>query len=191
MSDRLFEGSLHSTWQNALRSAAEDVAKLDRKLFNDPSLGGALEKIANKYALNVATILKDKISAKAREEERDGTDSWGNYRRIKTKWLDVDIPFEGDSESFKIAPSHCTIPGHRARVNQNSLTLSIPDDANAQREVDTFVNQINENLARLRAEYEQMKPQLDQSIQNAAEQRKKQIQGEAEGDKNLSFPVKR
>lgn len=189
MPERLFAGSWHAAWQDTLRRAADDVLKLDRKLFSDPALGGHLKKIADKYSVEIARIIKDGIRAKRRETERDIIDGWGERRRVKQTWLDVTIPFSGEAESFKIAPSRPIIPSNHSTIGANALTLTIPDDESAQGTVDTFVAQISQNLDALRAEYEQSKGQLEQIIQNTANQRKQQIEAERARDQKLNFPV--
>lgn len=188
--DRLFQHSLHGWWQNVLRAAANDVNGLSRDLFSNPSLGGQLQKIAEKYSLDVARINKEGITAEAREEEFQGTD-YGRHFTGKRSLLDVTIPFSGDPDSFRLSPSRSAVIMQRINIGQDSLTLTIADDQNAQREVDTVVTQLTQNLDTIRAEYEQAKPQLDQTIQQAANSRKNQISAEDERDKGRSFVVKR
>jgi septal ring factor EnvC (AmiA/AmiB activator) len=71
------------------------------------------------------------------------------------------------------------------------LVIALLEDDSTERTVQTFVSQVSQNLDALRAEYEQAKPQLEQAIQQAAEQRTGQIAAEKERDKKLSFPVRR
>jgi hypothetical protein len=189
MSRELFFASWHGTWTSVLQKAAADVEKLDRKAFSDPSLGGLLNKIAQKYSFDIAAINKEGIAASRRELERYHND-YGERRAVKYSVLEVTIPFSGEAESFKIMPSSSVIPNHTAELREGSLLLTIPDDANADATVLNFVSQLNHNLAALRKDYEQAKPQLEQAISAAAERRKQTIQKEQERDKKLSFPVR-
>lgn len=188
--DRLFQHSLHGYWQSVLHAAAQDVNNLDRKFFSDPALGGQLQKIAEKYSLNIARINKDAISADAREEEFQGSD-YGRRYTGKRSLLDIKIPFSGDPDTFKLSPSTSAVIMHRISVGENTLKFTIPDDQSAQREVDTVVGQLVQNLDTIRAEYERGKPQLDQTIQQAANSRKAQIAGEDDRDKGRTFRVNR
>jgi hypothetical protein len=190
MSERLFQGSWHSVWTHTIRTAVDDVGKLDRKVFSDPALAGHLQRIAEKYSFDVARINKEGIHADRRETEREGQDAWGDRRVFKQTWLDVTIPFTGDAESFKIAPSRSIIPSHHCTIGGDALTITIPDDASTDNAVQTFVSQVSQNLDGLRAEYEQSKPQLEQAIKSAADRRKEQIDAERDRDKKLSFPVR-
>lgn len=190
MPDQLFQHSLHGWWQNVLRAATNDVNGLDRKVFSDPALGGELQKIAEKYSLNVARIDKDTISADAREEEFQASD-YGRRYTGKRSLLDVKIPFSGDPDSFRLSPSRSAGIGHRVGIGRDTLTFTIPDDQSAQREVDTVVNHLTQNLDTIRAEYEQVRPQLDQIIQQAANSRRTQFSQEDERDKGRSFRINR
>ncbi|WP_162827027.1 hypothetical protein [Pseudolabrys taiwanensis] len=190
MSDQLFQHSLHGWWQNVLRAAADDVNNLDRKFFSDPALAGELQRIVEKYSLDVARIDREAISADAREEEFQGSD-YGHRYTGKRSLLDVEIPFSGDLDSFRLSPSRAAVIMQRISIGRDSLKFTIPDDQNAQREVDTVMTQLNQNLDKIRAEYEQAKPQLGQTIQQMADSRKAQIAKEAERDKRLSFKVNR
>jgi hypothetical protein len=113
MEEVLFQKSFHAVWQNGLRLATEDVQKLDRKLFNDPTLGGALQRIVQKYDIDVARF-EGEMTAKRRTEEREGRDRWGDHRKIKTTWLDVSIPFVGEAETLRIGPSSMALLNHSA-----------------------------------------------------------------------------
>jgi ribosomal protein S21 len=188
MEEVLFQKSFHAVWQNGLRLATEDVQKLDRKLFNDPTLGGALQRIVQKYDIDVASF-EGEMTAKRRTEEREGRDSWGDHRKIKTTWLDVSIPFVGEAETLRIGPSSMALLNHRATIGRHTLTLSVPDDERAESVVQDFKKMVEGNLQALRAEYERNKPQLEQAIQQAATQRKAQIDAEDARDKGRSFRI--
>jgi hypothetical protein len=189
MEEDLFQKSSYQVWQNQMKAAAAEVQKLDRRLFKDPSLGGVLQSIAAKYEIEVARFEGEMI-ADRRTVERQGQDGWGDYRMIKTTWLDVSIPFVGDAETFRIAPSRMTVPSKRVRIGPNSLTVSVLDNDVADREVQEFKNMVEGNLQILRNEYQQHKPQLEQAIQQAAMQRKAQIDAEDARDQTRSFRVK-
>ncbi len=191
MTEQLFQKSWHPTWTFMVRKAVEDVEKLDRKIFSDPALGGQLAKVAEKYSVDVARLDPKGISAERKQEEQERNDGWGGRAVFKQSWLDVTIPFSGEAETLRVAPSRCTIPSHGAAIGRNSLVISISDDDNADRQVTTFCTQVNSNLDVLRAEYEQSKPSLEQAISEAAERRKQQIAAEDARDSKLSFPVRK
>ncbi len=71
---------------------------------------------------------------------------------MKIKRLRVTIPFTGEAEFLKIAPSRSAIPSHGAEIGHKSLTIIIADDDNADREVKAFCVQVQGNLDTLRQE---------------------------------------
>jgi hypothetical protein len=192
MPQRLFAGSWYSAWSNAIQRAVSEVDGLDRRLFSDPALGGALQKIVEKYSVEIARLNTDPtaISAESVEEQRV-VDDYGERRRVTVKRLRVSIPFTGEAECLKIAPSRSSIPSHGAEIGANSLSILLADDDNADREVKTFCEQVQGNLDTLRQEYERDKPQLELAVSQAAERRKAQIAAENERDGKRSFTVRR
>lgn len=188
MEEVLFQKSFYQVWQLQMQAAVADVQKLDRKVFKDPSLGGILQSISEKYKIEVAH-LQGEMSATRRTEERQRQDGWGDYRMMKTTWLDVGIPFAGEAETLRIGPSSMTLLDRRATIGRNTLTISVTDDDRAEAEVQNFKQMVEANLQTLRTEYERNRPQLEQAIQQAASQRKAQIEAEDARDKGRSFRV--
>jgi hypothetical protein len=170
------------------KEAMADVQKLDRKLFNDPALGGHLQKIAAKYDVEVARF-EGEATAKRRTEERQGQDGWGDRRTIITTWLDVSIPFVGEAETFRVGPSSMTLLYQSATILGNTITISVADTDAADGKVQDYKKTVEGNLQTLRVEYERVKPQLEQAIQQAASQQKGQIDAEDARDKGRSFRV--
>ncbi|MHB8270243.1 hypothetical protein [Bradyrhizobium sp.] len=143
--ERLHQKSWSMLWQHMLKQAVDDVGKLDRRIFSDPALGGTLQKIADKYSVEVATI-QPGASANRRVVEKEGNDGWGGRANFKQTWLDVSIPFTGEAESFRVSPSRCSIPSQQARIGQNELTISVIDDDNADAQVKSFIDAVTGNL---------------------------------------------
>lgn len=189
MPNRVFQGHMHQWVERAQASAVNEVNRLDRKLFADPALDGHLQKIAEKYALDVARLNVSGIEATRKEVEAHVRD-FGEMRIVKRKVLEVMIPFNGDEESLKLAPSRSTIISNAVEIRRNALTVTVGDDDNAQREVDTFVSQVNQNIDTLRTESAQAKTQLLEMLRQVAQARKEQIEKEDSRDKKFSFPVR-
>jgi hypothetical protein len=192
MADRLFWSSWYAAWNNTIQQAIADVDRLDRRLFSDPALGGMLQKIVEKYSVEIARLNTDPqaITADPVEDEHYVND-YGDRRLVKIRRLRVTIPFTGEAESLKIMPSRSTIPSHGAEIAHNSLVITIADDDNADGQVKAFCDQVQGNLDTLRQDYERDKPQLEQAVSQAAERRKAQIAAENEQDSKRSFTVRR
>ena len=82
-----------------------------------------------------------------------------------------------------------TLLSNRATIGHGTLTISVIDNERADGEVQDFKKTVEGNLQTLRTEYERVKPQLEQTIQQAATQRKAQIDAEDGRDKGRSFRV--
>jgi len=192
MTDRLFAVSWHATWNNVIQRAVADVDRLDRQVFSNPALAGVLQEIVNKYSIEIARLSTDPkaITAVPVEDERY-VDDYGLRRLVKVKRLRVTIPFTGEAESLKVAPSSSTVIFHDTEISGSSITITIADDANADREVKTFCDQVQGNLNTLQQEYERDRPQLKQAVFQAGERRKSQITAEDKQDSNRSFTVLR
>src|ERR1700751_3539271 len=68
----------------------------------------------------------------ARKIGRQRQDGWGDYRMMKTTWLDVSIPFVGEAETLRIGPSSMTLLDRRATIGRNTLTIRVTDDDRAE-----------------------------------------------------------
>ena len=193
MPERLFSGSWYASWNHSIQNAVAEVERLDRRVFSDPALGGVLQGIVDKYSVDVARLNTDPkaIVAELVEEQRVVNDVWGDRRLVTIKRLKVSIPFIGEAECLRVAPSRSAVPSHRADIGTSAVSITIPDDDNADREVKTFCEQVQANLDTLRQEYECDKPQLEQAVSQAAERRKAQIAAENERDGKRSFTVRR
>ena len=71
-----------------------------------------------------------------------------------------------------------TVLFKRATIGRNAVTISVVDNEGADGEVQEFKKMVEGHLETLRAEYERNKPQLEQTIQQAANHRKAQIDAE-------------
>lgn len=187
--ERLFQKSFHAVWSAMLSQAVRDVERMNRTTFLSPELlREGINSILQKHEIEVAAF-DGEVTAKRREAEREMRDGWGDYIKQKLTWLDVRIPFTGEAETFRVAPSRFTIPSHQVSIDRDFLTLTIPDDDQADRVVQEFKQTVSGTLDTLRAEYTQHKPQLEQTIQQAADRMKLKIQTEDERDSKRSFRV--
>ena len=114
---------------------------------------------------------------------------WGDTHNVKVTSLDISIPFVGEAETFRIAPSTMTVLYDRVRISRTTLTINVPDDEGADSKVQEFKKHVEHNLQILRTEYERSRPQLEQAVQQAATQRKAQFDTEDARDKGRSFRV--
>jgi hypothetical protein len=189
--ERLFQLSFHMAWENALKKAVSEVGKLPRDAVDKPDLAGRLKKIEADNSLEVARINRDGVNATTKTVQREGTDGWGEHRRITYDVLEIAIPFTGDAESFKLSPSRCAIIYADCRIERDHLLLTVPDDDGAEGALQSFLKDVEGNLEALRTEYAEVKRQLPEALSNAVTHRRNVISTEDQRDKGRSFPVRR
>ena len=180
---QLFSMSWHSYHNSAVHSAADEVEKLDEKILNDPQLGGALEKIAKKYAVTAASLETTAGVAKPRKISRSGG---------QANVLDVPIPFTGDARSFELSPSYSnTVSAVEWQISGQQIIITVYDTEGAGREITDFIKLSNENLDRLREEMARYNGELLKTITQVADRRKTAIEERRKRDAGLPFKVDR
>jgi hypothetical protein len=188
MGNELYSVSWHGAMHELARRASAEVERLDRRNFSDPSLGGVLERIVEKYLLGIAEIDEKGVHAERKETEIWVND-YGDRRQVKQKRLTVFIPFSGNRDSLCIQPTTMTLPNERVELKTDHVQMEILDDDYAKSKVLTLIAQLKQNLQNLTNDARSLKPLLEQAVSAMAENRKKQIAAETERDSKLGFPV--
>jgi len=174
-----------STWIEAAgeaeQSAIREVEQLDRRAFSDPNLAGILDRIANHFSLQVATLQPEAKRRMRRNVQREISDS-GMARTVTIGIVDFKIPFRGDPISFQLAPANCTLPSLPCEVRSDHLFISLPDDDDVERNVDQFVQQASRTLEALRAEVATWFSRLRAVLEKVASEKINQIASEKECD---------
>jgi hypothetical protein len=187
-SDALFQHPWFGVWQQKIRDAVLEVGMLDRALLTNPSLAGVLAKIVERHEVTIVE-LSGEVTAQRRSATRSAPDGFGSAVNVNQTWLDVSIPFVGDPETLKYAPSRLAMPPRPMKIHGNALVLSVLDDASADQVVQNVRQIVKGNLDALRSDYEQAKPQLAQAVTQAANERLAKIKAEDERDSTRSFRV--
>lgn len=185
----IFEQSFSAVWHSLLQKIVNEVQHIDRALFVSDSLEEHLKGIEDKYYIDIAHLDANNITGQRKEVERTGSDPWGDVSTTRTTVFEISIPILGDPQTIRFSPSRCTIPNQRSEIRGSSLCLTVADDANTDRNVQEFTRIVSDNLNALRAEYDQVRPQLGQTIKTAALSRKSQIEAEIARDKTRSFKI--
>jgi hypothetical protein len=157
----LFQLPLRHYWQITLKSATRDVDLLPRSAITNPGLGGQVERIVAQHSIEIADLQPQ-----------------NKHEHVNGGWLKVTIPFTGDAKSLDLSPSRNTVPPHAVELTEYAMTLRVRDDHLAITEIDGFVSIVTQNLDLLRSEYGQLKPELKQKVEQAAEQRRLKVVAE-------------
>lgn len=186
--DRLFQESIHAFKDQKVREAIARVEGLSEAELLDPGLAGKLDGIVEQFRFVVATMRPQERKGKRRTETRQVRD-YGELRNVEVSMIDVTIPFDGYPKSFTIAPSHCHVIDTPARTSQAGLQATFYDDDNLDRNVDSFISRVGENLERLRGEMESLRTQISDAVKAIADQRLAKVKAQKERDKSRSFPI--
>ncbi|MGX9117890.1 hypothetical protein ACWTU6_14585 [Mesorhizobium sp. BHbsci] len=187
MSEHLFQGpSWHQEFEARVRKAIDTVARMPRDEVSNPASAGILDELARSFRFDVPTLLVDQKSGNRREERRVTEDGWGERVNHSFPIMDITIPFSGDPDGFRLHPSHSP-HGLRATIRSGSIVLSLPDDDRVQSAVDSFEGRVSQTLDLLRREVATSEPLLATAIENAFQQRHKEVEEQSRRDGNLSF----
>lgn len=108
--------------------------------------------------------------------------------------IEIEVPFTGEAEAFKIQPNPYTMNPPRAAVRGSNLTFSIVgtnlDAAGLRREIDSTVASIQSYLANLRSNVSGLNSQLFGEARAAIEARRSKLLGSRSMVASLGFKMK-
>ena len=188
MNNRLFQESLHSFKEQKLREAIAGVEAIPKSILLDPTLDESLKEIVDHFQFVVATLRPDERVGRRRKEMRR-TNHLGQVQDVEVSLIDVTIPFDGYPKSFTIAPSTCHVLQMPAKTNQDGLVATFYDDDNLDRNVDSFVKMVGENLDTLRKELNNFRSQIEKTAHDVANHRAEKLKAQIERDKGRSFRI--
>lgn len=139
-----------------------------------------------KYSITVPVLLKDEIVVDQRETQVDVRHDpmrmiMDRSRPVHVSGteVEVEIPFDGEAEAFKIQPNPCMMSSPRAEMGSSRLLFRIVGtDLTAEgvkQEIDRTVNHIESNLNNLRGNVAGLNGQLGAEARSAIEARRQRL----------------
>jgi hypothetical protein len=186
----LCEKSWPEKKQKLTESALADVRKIGRAMLESPAVAGVIESIATRYEFGIATLNKEGISGSSKTVQRQVND-FGQIVTAEISTVEISIPFTGNRDSLLVAPNTWANPPFNVEIWQNCLVFTVPDDDNAQRNVDQVSETISRNLNALRSQIAEWPKELRTLLQQEVDKRVANIRAEQERDKKLSFRIDR
>ncbi|QRM32760.1 hypothetical protein [Microvirga sp. VF16] len=184
----MFQESFHNFRDEKIREAVARAEAISEKDLLSADLSAKLDEVANGFRFVVATLKPEGRRGKRRIETRQVRD-YGDVRDVQVSVIDVTIPMEGYPKSLHIAPSHSNVIEIPASTGTGGLIATFYDDDSLDKNVDSFIARVSENLDRLRKEMEGLKPQIREAIGTVADRRLAEVQARLERDKTRSFPI--
>jgi len=188
MAERLFAGSYHTVHDHLLRSAIERVRALPDVELLSPGLGGTLNKIADDAQFHVATLRAKDAHGTRRKEMRKRRD-YGQTIDVEVSFIEVSIPFSGDPQSLKFAPSQSTMIDLPTEIRNGTLVIHLPDGDNFDRDLDSFVSLVQGNLDRLTKEAAGLRDMIRSQIGAFADQRIAEAKARKDRDSKRGIPI--
>ena len=204
MRDReyLFSGaSWHDVERHQLLEMQKAVAAMDGNRLLNTSVDDLAVYFENKFQIEIPALLTDEIVVDQREAQIDVSRDHNRliYNRsrpfhITGTEIEVEIPFTGEAEAFKVQPTTYTMSPPHAQVRGSSLVLKIVgtnlDADRVRNDIDRVVNEIQSHLTTLRGNAQGLRSQLPAQVRAAIESRRQKLLSDRNLVGGLGFKMK-
>ena len=193
--------SWHDVERNQLQEVQKAVATMDGNRLLNTSVEDLIKYFEAAFQIEIPILLVDEIVVDQRETQIDVSrdhdrmiyDQSRPFHIAGTE-IEVEIPFTGEAESFKIQPTTYTINPPQAQVRGGTLVLKIVGtnlDADQVRgDIDHTVNQIQSHLSALRNNAQGLSAQLPGQARSAIESRRQKLLSDRNLVGSLGFKMK-
>jgi hypothetical protein len=191
----------HGVEQQQLQDMQNAIAALDGNRLLNTSVEDLVLYFENKFEIEIPTLLIEAIVVDQRETQIDVSRDHNRmiYDRsqpfhIAGTEVEVEIPFTGEAEAFKVQPTTYTISPPRAEIRGNLLVLKIVGtNLEAERvrsDIDRLITEIQSHLATLRGNAQGLRAQLPTQARSAIESRRQKLIGDRNLVGGLGFKMK-
>lgn len=192
-------------WFSVDQHQKNELAKEIDSINGDRLLNTSVEDLCDyfekKYKIEVPVLRPDNIVADQRETKIDVS---GDPRRYSSNpgqpfyvngtTVEISVPFEGDSEAFKIQPTSFTLNPPMAEIRNNHLVIKIEGtDLSADQvrnEVNRTISDIEGYLITLRSNAQGLNTQIRSLAHAAIEQRRGKLLKDRNLLGDLGFKIK-
>lgn len=200
--DYLFTGP---DWFSVDRHQRQQMSAEIKKLDADRLLNTPVEDLASyfaeKYKIAVPTVDVDNLAVDQRERKIDVSRDpmrmimdQGNPFYVTGTEIEVEVPFTGEAEAFRIQPNPYTLNPPRASIQGSLLTFSIVgtnlDAAQVRTQIDQTIAQVQSYLENLRGNVASLNDQLLGEARSAIEARRAKLLASRNMVANLGFKMK-
>lgn len=204
MRDReyLFSGvSWHDVERHQLQEMQKDVAAMDGNRLLNTSVEDLVIYFESKFQIEIPTLVTDEIVVDQRETQIDVSQDHNRMIfdrsrpfHIAGTEIEVEIPFTGEAEAFKIQPTSYTMSPPHAQVRGNLLVLKIVGTSleaeRVRNDIDSTVREIQSHLTTLRGNAQGLRAQLPTQARAAIESRRQKLLGDRSLVGGLGFKMK-
>jgi hypothetical protein len=193
--------SWHVVERHQLQEMHKAIAELDGTRLLNTSVEDLVLYFENKFQIEIPNLLTEEIVVDQRETKIDVSRDQNRmiYDRsrpfhIAGTEIEVEIPFTGEAEAFKVQPTTYTMSPPRAEVRGNLLVFTIAgtnlEAGRVRNDIDRTVNEIQSHLATLRGNAQGLRAKLPTQARMAIESRRQKLLGDRNLVGGLGFKMK-
>lgn len=183
----------HSVERGQLEALRADVDGYNPDALLNTSPDDLGSYFIEKFEIEVPELLVDQLTVDQRETSFEKED-YGRIIRVQGTLIEVEVPFSGEGDAFKIQPTTYSLNPPRASVRGQMLSFGIEgnglDAEEVRKRIDANLAQINENLERLRSSAIGLNAQLRTSALERIEQRRTKLLSDRNLVADLGLPLK-
>ena len=200
--DYLFTGP---DWHSVDRHQRQQMVAEIEKVAPDRLLNTSVDDLAlyfsEKYKIDVPVLDEENLVVDQREKQIDVSRDPNRHIRDRSRpfyitgsEIEVEIPFTGEAEAFKIQPNPYTLSPPRACARGNLLTFTIVGTnlqaTQVRGEIERTVREVQSYLTNLRANVAGLNGQLQDEARTAIEARRNKLLANRNTVASLGFKMK-
>lgn len=200
--DYLFTGpDWHSVDRHQRQQMIAEIEKVDPDRLLNTSIDDLAVYFSDKYKIDVPVLDEENLVVDQREKQIDVSRDQNRYITDRSRpfyitgsEIEVEIPFTGEAEAFKIRPNPYTLSPPRASVRDSLLTFAITgtnlEATQVRGEINRIVREVQSYLTNLRANVEGLNGQLLGEARTAIESRRNKLLANRNTVASLGFKMK-
>lgn len=200
--DYLFTGpDWHSVDRHQRQQMVAEIEKVDPDRLLNTSVDDLALYFSEKYKIDVPVLDEENLVVDQREKQIDVSRDPNRYITDRSRpfyitgsEIEVEIPFTGEAEAFKIQPNPYTLSPPRASVRGNLLTFTIVgtnlEATQVRGEIEWTVREVQSYLTNLRANVAGLNGQLQGEARTVIEARRNKLLANRNTVASLGFKMK-
>lgn len=191
----------HDVEAHQLQEMRKAVETMDGNRLLNTSIDDLAKYLEEKFQIEIPTLLTEEIVVDQREAKIDV--SRDHSRKISDRSrpfhitgteIEIEVPFTGEAEAFKVQPTTWTMSPPLAEVRGSSLFVRIIGASltseGVRSEIDRTIKEINEHLVTLRGNAAGLNSQLPSQARSAIESRRQKLLANRNLVGGLGFKMK-
>lgn len=192
----------HSVTESQRQRMTGEITATDGDRLMNTSTDSLSDYFVEKFQINALALVDDAISVDQREVDVDVSGDRSRYINdrsrpfmMKGTSYEVEVPFTGDSDLFKVQPTSFTSNPPRGSVRGKSLFFGVSgtslEAGQVRSEIDRTLAAVKGYLATMSKDATAFNSTLRQMAVEQIEQRKKKLRSDRDIVASIGFPMKR